>query len=436
MTVKMYRSRSPYLFFLLGTFATTSVVALVFGQRVLSLFTITLILCFGLLLANHKRSKARFNRLESAYVKWTIISIISGLFGFLYFWGDNEWGQASLSGIPKLVLYLLFFYLLRNSNDSKNYIRYLLSGLVFGAFINVIWAITDAAIYYTSGISITNQVFRSYIVATQTRYDMLSLVIGGVIRSGGLNGDPANIGMLAPILASYGLYVRKYWCYVIAVLGIFASVSIVALAAIIIITIIYLYFNRKKATGLIAGMAFVIIGTFAVMSINDTVSTQMFEAVSSRLEEKSGADVSDKDNARLMYWVNFVPAAIMQPTSFFIGTGYGTASYSYIKNKFVNREKLSPYDPEQTYFSTFFDCGLIGAILFVMTYLKSIKKCRLQVKGNRDDEGMYAMSLAGMEGAAISFLGYHYTIYSVSMLFMIAAIIIYSYIPQSKQSHK
>lgn len=407
-------------FLLLGISSTSSCLAIVAGGRVLSVYTICLIFAFGLLLTDNKFKCTNYDsKLYNYYGVWTLTSVLSSIFGALFFMGEEIWMDASLEFLPKIILYFIFLVLFVRSIHSCDYAKSLLHGLLLGVIINAAWATVDSIIYYSMGFSITNELFRSYIVATGTRYDMLSLIIGGVIRSGGLNGDPANIGMFAPILASYALYSRKVWLYILAILSIFSSVSIVGLASTIIISFFYFLSNKK---GIVFGLAIIVmllIGGSYVAFSDDGVTGQMLSAVSDRLEEKTETDSSDKDNVRAMYWLKFIPAAIKTPTAFIIGTGYGTASYAYINGGYVNRS--TPYDPEQTYCSTYFDVGLWGFIVFVSLHLLILKRAYKK----REDTNCLIL-FAGIEGILISFMGYHYTIYSVSMLFLIAGIVLLS----------
>ena len=177
--------------------------------------------------------------------------------------------------------------------------------------------------------------------------------------------------------------------------------------------------NSKKLTA----KDFITIGIFTSILLglgitslslsDDGVYGQMIGAVSDRLEEKSESDTSDKDNARAMYWKNFIPAVINSPTALVIGTGYGTASYAYINGGFVNRK--GAYDPEQTYFSNYFDLGLWGFLAFLLLHFYIMKQS-YKKRQNLD----FLRAFSGAEGVMIAFMGYHYTIYSVSMLIIIA----------------
>ena len=411
------------IFFLLGIFSTCSCIALVGMGRVLSLYTITLVISFIILLTGKKvRVDIRKNKSTKLFFYWSLWGILSSAFGLLFFVENNNWLTTILAVISKIVLYFIFFSLLIKSNNRIKFCHALLKGLIFGLIINTIWATADAMIFYTFGISITNEIFRPFIVATNARHEMLSLIVGqGFIRCGGLNGDPANIGMFAPILASYSLYSKKYWLYIFVILSIFSSVSIVGLMSTLIITVLYLLYNNKSMIPII-GTSFLIISACTFLLKNEnTVSIQMIEAVTSRLEDKTNSD-DESTKTRSIYWFKFIPALLNTPTAFLIGTGYNTASYAYLHSGYI-KSPNEPFDPEQTYFSFYFDLGLIGFLFFLFLHIYV-----LRISNKYKDNEDYLMIFAGIEGIMISFMGYHYTLYSVSMLFLIAGIIIiYNY---------
>lgn len=176
-----------------------------------------------------------------------LISIASSLFGFFYFSTDSfEWQLAALSHIPKMIIYTLLFYLLKKQVNTTMYVRLIAVGILWGAILNLIWALFDAAIYYSNGYSITNELFSGYINALDVRYGMISLTIGGTIRSCGLNIDPANIGFLAPLLASYALKSRKYYLFLLSFISIFTSLSHTAFVGILLVSILSMLTNVKK----------------------------------------------------------------------------------------------------------------------------------------------------------------------------------------------
>lgn len=407
-----------YFFWLLGFFSTASLLAIPVHGALLTMYTIILLFCFYILIKQNQ-IKRKKTKLFDLYKKWTIISIVSSMWGILFFWGNAEWQMAAFEYVPKLILYFSLFVLLRSSKNSKYLSTIVLRGLICGIIVNVIVAVIDAVVFYSLGYSIINKYFEFYISISDIRLGMISLVFGPTIRSCGLNSDPANIGLFVTILAAYSLKEKKYWLYGLAILGDFAALSHTGLAGIALVTIIDLYITKRKSflvnfVSIIAGILII----YSLISMLDMDSiNQMSEAFQERTENKLDSD-SNSEAARVSYWSNFIKAAIFQPTSLLIGTGYGTASYPYLSNNLVVSD-FFPYDPEQTYFSIFFDIGLFGFLLFIKMHYRIIKFSNTMLS----DEN-FTIVYSGLCGIGIAFLFYHYTLYSVAMLFLISGIVL------------
>lgn len=403
-------------FFLLGFFSTTSILALpIFGQYI-SAYSIVLIIVFYILFK--ERGKIiRYSQLDNSYLLWMLIGVLSSLFGFFYFWDNKDFQQTSVSYLPKIALYTIFFLLLKRSSKNYAFSKYICYGLLFGCVFNICWAIVDALLFYITGISITNTLFKGYIIANELHYEMASLVLGETIRSCGINYDPANIGLFAPVVALYGLKKKSWIIYGLSILSILASLSHTAFLGIILVTI-YHFYNTKNKLITIAVFIFITIGVVVLYNILqlDTL-VQMVDAFIERTEQK--ADGSELEGARGEYWFNFFKAVFNQPTSFLIGTGYYTASYAYLSNGLVTHN-FRPYDPEQTYFSYYFDLGMIGFIIFTSLLYSIWKKSQNLLSLNKNQ---YYFIFSGIIGSAVAFLGYHYTLYSVVMLVIISGII-------------
>ena len=407
-------------YLLLGLCSTTSLLSIGILGIYISLFSIVLILVFIDLFINQTSSSIYKNtHVDKIFYFWMLISIASSLFGFFYFSTDSfEWQLAALSHIPKMIIYTLLFYLLKKQVNTTMYVRLIAVGILWGAILNLIWALFDAAIYYSNGYSITNELFSGYINALDVRYGRISLTIGGTIRSCGLNIDPANIGFLAPLLASYALKSRKYYLFLLSFISIFTSLSHTAFVGILLVSILSMLTNVKKfLVGLL--LLCIIAVPIGFISNNDNgVSAAMINAFVERTEAKED---SSSESTRANYILNFPKAVMLQPSSFLIGTGYFTSSYPYVKNKLASN--YEPYDPENTYIATYFDCGMIGFIAFLLLYYSLFKKLRFKCL-NYNDSHCYILC-AGIESSLLVFLFYHYTIYSVIMLLTIISIIEY-----------
>ena len=400
---------------LLGIFSTMPIIAIFIGGKTISLFSICLILFFILsLLKASGNHSLKITYEIKLYVCWSFFSIVSCFFGMLMFKGlGDRWASAPLTGVPKIIIYLATLVVVQLQKDTSKLFSSFMTGLLIGITVNVIWAILDALIFYSLNISITNTFFSKYIASNDIRYGMLSLTINNVMRSGGLNSDPANIGLFASILATYGLLKKNNTLFVIAILGVLASISIVGLTGLIGSTIVSLFLkdNRNKKTVLFA----VFLAAFVILfllnfSPNNVVGIAL-DNVLSRIEYKQKAY---SDSLRFQYFKFFVPALINNPFFFLIGTGYGTASYAYQNPGFVNT--TIPYDPECTYFSYIFDIGFFGFLVYLYLNYKLYKKVNTL---NFVPVSIKSMSYSFIIGSFFALWGYHYTLYAPIMLFTV-----------------
>jgi hypothetical protein len=414
---RMINRFKKFVFGSLGFTATTSILVFPILGLYIKVFNVIFALAIFLLIFDKRKQIIRYT-LDNKYLLWMLISLLSSLFGALYFMELEEFQSAALSFVPKIILYTVFYLLLKYSYNSSTLSVSLCNGLLLGCVFNLIWAIVDALLYYSTGISITNNLFASYLTAADIRYNQASLIIGGTIRACGINYDPANIGLFAPIVALYGLKKRSYVIYGLSVVSIFASLSHTAFLGIIVVTLYHLYTSKHRFVALLSFMA-VVFAAFIVFSYFKSDATlQMAEAFVERTEQKT--EGGEMQGNRGEYWLNFIPAAIHQPSALIIGTGYFTASYPYLKNN-LTRHDIEPYDPEQTYFSTYFDIGLIGFIIFIGLLYGLYSRSKIQANFGINH---YIIIHAGIVGSAVAFLGYHYTLYSVVMLIIIAGIVL------------
>jgi hypothetical protein len=417
--MKGIKLNSESLFLMLGVFSTSSLLTIPVGGHLISLYMVCYILCVFVLLTGKRNNFATVSKLVKSYDNWTIIGVFSSLFGFLFFWGDWEWQSAALSYIPKLLMYLLFFHLLIRSANSMDYCKSIAKGLLVGIIVNIIVAVIDAVIFYVSSQSIINNFFSYYIEMTGIRFGMISIIYPSSIRSCGLNSDPANIGMFVIILAAYSFKKRNLVLLGLSLLGALAALSHTGIVGIVLVTLFHYFFRLKKKNfkHKISMMVGVLLLVFLLTNSNIAVINQMGDSMNERTEMKLEKG-SQSEGARKSYWVNFIPAVISQPISFVIGTGYGTASYAYLNNELVQTAYF-PYDPEQTYFSTYFDVGLSGFLIF-MSLIITVYKYLSRLSENRQ----VAFLKEAMLGSMVAFLGYHYTLYSVFMLLLITAIVL------------
>ena len=365
-----------------------------------------------------KKIKIKPNGIIIKYLLWALIGLLSCGFGYVYFWGEPAWQKNALFYVPYVIVYLLIFLFMLQKKDASIRCSFLVKGLFLGFLVNIVVAIIDSGVYYTTGFSITNTLFADFIAAYRANStNAIALATNEGIRSSGLNVDPSDIGMFAIILTIYALYKRKYYLIILALIGCLASISIVGLAGMLIALVIHIRLLNLSMHHIIGIVISVVAIIFLINSNNSIIESMKF-ATTARIEMKEGT-YDDEDNKRAQYWIKFIPAVVNNPIALFIGNGYYTASYAY--KKVGCQFAYFPYDPEQTYFAYYFDLGLIGFIIMLMMYWQTYKKIkhRYVKMGKLDD--LYP--IAGLEGIAIACLGYHYTVYSVVMLMTMCAVV-------------
>lgn len=412
------KKKNNFLFLLLGASSTMSVLAFSVGGHSISVFDISLIcVLFYLLMAKKNNSLSCSDKTEMFFVLWLVISFLSCIMGFIFFIGKTNWQLASLSYIPKIIIYLFLFFIIKVQNLKDEYIESIAYGVIIGIIINLVWAIIDTLIFYLFGFSITNQIFSQYIIDNDIRYGTLSLILNnGQIRTGGLNGDPANIGLFAPVIAAYSMKTNKKALFILSVISSVASVSLVAMVGIIVVVVV-VGLSEKKSRMRTSMLAMFILGILILLFImisDIPFVVSMRDAVIERIILKFDIAV---DSYRMKYYLFFVPSIISNPLSLIIGTGFGTASYAYINAGYINSD--IPYDPEITYFSYFFDCGLIGFVLFAIFSCQILRLSYMKSSKSDYQAGIYA----GVLGSLIAFCGYHYILYSPVMLISICAVL-------------
>lgn len=426
MRVKLPSLRYGDLIYqLLGFFATASVLAIPLGGRVLSLYTVMLVPVFADLVFHFRtrRFPMAVNRPELYFYLWMSISVVASLFGFLYFSSLPEWSAKAVGYVPRILIYLVLLFFLMGNEDKERKSSALLQGIKWGIVANLVWSLLDAAVYYATGFSLTNSVFQYYIEATDTRYGQLSLVKSDQFRSGGLNGDPANMGLFTIILAAYALRKRKIGYYILSVLSIFASVSMIAAAGVAVVTLVHLCtnvqirFTRRQLRVGLAAVAVLLVLLVAFSSLMEGMFQSFLARLSLKVQQGSG---TGEESLRMYYYKYFLPAVVRHPLYLLIGTGYMTSSYPYLLHGYTT-EEFYPFDPEVTYIANYFDLGLLGFAFFMAFYVELFIRMRQRVRTEASEAN--CMLMAALAGILLAFFGYHYTLYSVVILVSICAIV-------------
>lgn len=414
------------IYYTLGFSTTTPLLALVLGGHSISLMYIAYLFAFGDLLFARGKRFVRIksnNSLFKLFGCYLVICFVASLFGIFFFWVEQKsYALAQVSFLPKILLYLFFLILLDANRYGSEKASLILDGIKYGAIINIIWSIADAFIFYTIGISITNEFFISVIEAMDLPNTQASIIEGLFIRSSGLTIDQCFIGYYAIALTIYSLVKKRRLLMLLSVIACFASVSIIGLVGIIMVLIAYVI-KQKNIVQNIALVSILILFFAVIYHFSDNEMVTNFKtAVELRLESKADNDASA--STRKLFIEEFPGALMNMPTALFLGTGYFSASYAYFPQglEYAKYDKfhMYPVPIENMYIETLFAVGLSGLIVFVLFYLRIIKYAGRLLRFKKDEEFaviLYTFTI----GAMILFMFYHNVFDSTIMLLSICA---------------
>ena len=422
------------LYFLLGLGMTSPLLALVVGGYIISLTTVTIALVFfDLLLRKHRRqfSVRNQNSMYKYFMAWMLISIASSIFGFGYFLlleKNKDFAFSSISFIPKILFYLFLFYLFSTNRMGEYKMLSIIRGLKFGILLNLVWAVVDAGMFYTTGESLTNNIFASYIAAADMPNGLASTVDGLSIRSVGLTNDEANIGFFSTIAVIYSFLYRKIWLTVLGILATLSSVTFIGIVGIICAFIWQMIFRKESKHRLRNAMAILVTCIAALIffnTSNNDIIVGLRTAVEIRAEAKQEGDHSGE--ARKLFITKFPAALTHLPTSLLIGTGYTSAIYAYYPEGLVydyagyGKNNPKPAAMENTFVEYFFDLGLWGTLFFILLYFRilTISYQKYCITGG----DFYAFLFAYAFGDIFEFAFYHSILYSMDMIACIAAVL-------------
>lgn len=418
------------LYYSFGLGMTSPLLALVFGGHIISLTTVTIALVFfDLLLCRHciRFSYYKKSLYSKYFLIWMIISLVSSVFGFVYFIGfQKEFALSSISFIPKILFYIILFFFFARDVYGEDKMEVVFKGIKFGILLNLVWAIVDASMYYTIGESLTNNVFKSYIIAADMPNGLASTVDGLSIRSVGLNNDEATIGFFSICAVVYSFLYKKLWLTVVGILATFSSVTFIGVVGITCVFIWQFLLRKKtkhKLRNIIIVFAFGFAALIYVNNSNNDIIVGLRTAIELRAESKKDGDHSAE--ARKLFITKF-PACVKQlPTSLMIGTGYNSAVYAYYQEglEYSRFSKTNPKPTaiENTYIEYFFDLGFFGLLFFLLLYYK-IFTDSLRIYNKYKIE-FYALIYAYTFGAIFEFAFYHNILYSMDMIVCIAAVL-------------
>ncbi len=410
---------------LCAAFCTAPVIAIVVGGRSISFFDIFFVLSVVLIVPTCFR-KSSFtickNNAQKTFLIWLALSLVSCLFGVLYYINRQVWFDNALSYGVKTTIYLLYVLLLFNSNCKP---KYILKGLEIGVIANLIWVDIDAIYYYLFGASLTNTIFKSYIIANNVRYGSIDTFEGALIRPGGFNTDPASIGLFAPFLLLSGLIKNKPWMVALAISSIVFSGSTTSLVCCFIAFAIYFVGIRLKRSKKRISVK-VVLSVLAVSLVVVIASYHYMDAIVGRIlmtyNRVNTVYVSgDMENVRVSF-ITQLPQAIMnQGVKFITGTGFNSSSEGYLFpniNSYTMQLRRSinnlPHDVENLYISYLLDNGIVGFAFFILMLYRLYKKAKNGMSAYESEESIMAFS--SIIAIMLSSVFYHYTLYSFHIL--------------------
>lgn len=421
---KLLLTINKYTAFACGITSTMPIVTVPGTNTTVSMFTA---LCIVFLVVNMIFFNNTFYFKVGSNTKklllWMAAAFVSCLAGLIYYVNNETWRLAVQGYIPKIIVFVLFCLFIYK-NDFL--VEPLLKGLLIGAVANVVAAIVDAIIYYLLGYSIINQLFENYIRVHQIRYDSVSLVFNGVLRSGGFNYDPAHIGMLAPFVFVYGLCVHKYFYILLALGALISSQSTTGLVSCVLCCILfYAVLGERKTvhfrfTGkqLLLHLVWIVVACYLLQRYGAglIIGVENFFTRINTAHIQAGSR-----NIRLLYILNTPQAMIEQGFKMLTGTGFMTASEGFIKmgSNFGFVLTDFPYDMENTYIAYLFDLGFYGFFLYANYLYLTAKRTIVQFKAYADNV-ILPVAIAGIFSTIFSGFFYHYTLFACQILIFIS----------------
>jgi hypothetical protein len=416
--------------FFLGTFVTMPIVTIPFGGRLISVFTLVyfvFIMIIGLMFIKNS-IRIKIGRKTKTLLIWFFIALLSSFFGLLFFTGKQEWFNATLSYIPKIVSFMIVLILISSSKHRLIIIESFFKGFIFGCVLNVLWACIEGVVFYTRGYSLNNQIFKEYIKTLPSNRQYITIVNSGGIRTPGFNYDPAHLGGIVPILCLYSLMKKKYIYLALSIIALVFSQSTTGLVSSVILIVLHykkisIYkfnINYKKLINALLVISLVVL-LVLIPERNNNLSESLKRNVEGFSNRVSTVYVSSENsNIRMLYHLYVPHAAFYSGIKTITGTGFGTASYAYVHDPFLsdklNRTSKAPYDPESTYISYLFNTGIFGLLLYIYLLFNIYLYYNNTWKKDPD-----LIILATIGGIILSSLFYHYTLTAYQGLSIIMA---------------
>ena len=422
--------------FTMGLFSTMPVVTIPLGSTDIAIFRI---LFYGFLFYMFIKAFAGrlliIRREQSLLCLWLIIAIISGLVGWIALSSSHvQFSSAAKSNILKTGAFLVFIALWGSQEPEmqRKMNEALIKGLMLGCILNVSWAIIDAGGYYLTGRSLNNIIFFGYIARHGIRYNSLSLAYSntGMIRAGGFNYDPAQLGFMVPVITSYAVIKRKYWLLLLAFGGIIASASTTALVCSLIVLVVNLAIKKERVRisrkTVVTGICTLLLAGLILSKYGEVVFRLITSAISKMTMRLSTTYLNnDILDIRWDYLI-MAPKAFLNLGIFMLtGLGFGTSSYGYVIDSSILARIGSAhnfaYDLENTYICYLMDTGIIGFIVYILVLCRVYAFYKQAISASSvSNENV--LIYCGIGASIFSMLFYHYILFAPQMLFLIVAL--------------
>lgn len=404
--------------FMVGLFVTMPIIGLNLSTNYVSLFTLALI--FFIVILTIKNISALglmiFNKQSIYLLLWMLMSLVASLYGLLYFYDKENVQLEIIKYIYKIIIFIYLSILLNKYNENNIY-KLFIYGFYVGCIINIFWVILQAIYFLKYNLSINVILFPNF-ASTLVRDFILVKETG--LRLSGLNYDPAHIGAIFPIVLALSLYYKNYFLIIFSMIALAFSQSTTALVVAFIIIIIN--YNKIFKKYNVNNLMFLIILFFLfiilynnIESLNTNINGFINRVINIHLSN----DLKAYDNRRYIYNLKFFESIYYNWEKIILGTGFFTASYaySYLNNDpFINIFVDAPYDPENTYISYFYDCGIFGFIFFIIFIISLFVKYR-----KKEETFVNNVTYYSINSIMLSFIFYHYTLTAYQMLIFIFA---------------
>lgn len=418
-----------YLSFLLGVFITMPIITLKFNGTLFSMFTIIYAIVLFILPFTLNSHKIILKHFSIKILLWFILTIVSSIYGLIFFINDFEWYRGILVYIPKILSFIYLLVFLFNSKYNLVIINYFFNGFMFGCVMNLIWACFEGLFFYFKGYSLSNVIFKDFIETMPENRKYISIVSEGGIRVGGFNYDPAHLGTIIPIVFIYSIVKKEYVFMLLSLLALIFSQSTTALVCVLIL----IFLNIKKIRfcqniskhRFLPKILFVFVVIIMLFNVADTdvflkSIKRNYLGFTNRI---STVYINNKEiDPRTFYHIYLPDAIFYNGINTMIGTGFNTASYPFVYNQFLMKKiknlRQYPYDPESLYISYLFDVGILGLLLYIYILLK------IYLYFNRNwKEGANLIILATFGGIIFSGFFYHYTLAAFHVVSIIMAVV-------------